>query len=216
MADILLDCKGLPCPQPVLESKRCIEDSAPQVFEVLVDNDAAKENVSRFVGSQGYAARAEDIGGGVWKLTISRSGEAPAPKEGVQDAGCGCEVMSPEQLAALANQKEQICVFITSKNMGSGDDTLGAKLMENFVNTLPELGDELWRIIMVNEGVKLATKGSPVLDTLKKIEASGVVILVCGTCLDFFKLLEEKEVGQTTNMLDVVTGLQLATKIIRP
>jgi sulfur relay (sulfurtransferase) complex TusBCD TusD component (DsrE family) len=69
---------------------------------------------------------------------------------------------------------------------------------------------------MVNGGVKLAVKDSPVIEELKKLEASGVSILVCGTCLDFFGILDAKAVGQTTNMLDVVTSMQLATKVLRP
>jgi selenium metabolism protein YedF len=86
--------------------------------------------------------------------------------------------------------------------------------MGNFLNTLPELGDSLWRIIMVNGAVKLATASSPAIDALKKLEAAGVSILVCGTCLEFFQLMDQKAVGQVTNMLDVVTSQQLADKVI--
>jgi selenium metabolism protein YedF len=86
--------------------------------------------------------------------------------------------------------------------------------MGNFLNTLPELGDTLWRIIMVNGAVKLATATNPAIEALRKLEAAGVSILVCGTCLEFFKLMDQKEVGQVTNMLDVVTSQQLADKVI--
>lgn len=211
MATIELDCKGLPCPQPVLRSKQCIEESAPASFAVLVDNDPAKENVTRFVGTQGYEVSAVKTEQGLWRLTITRQGaEASAP----QAPACNCEIMSEQELQQLG--KKKICVFITSRTMGRGDEVLGEKLMDNFIATLPELGEELWRIIMVNDGVKLAVKGSPALEILQKLEQEGVSILVCGTCLDFFHLLEDKVVGQTTNMLDVVTSLQLASNIIRP
>ena len=98
--------------------------------------------------------------------------------------------------------------------IGQGDDILGAGLMKNFLATLKEMGPDLWRIIFLNAGVKLCCRGSEVIDTLKELEAGGVSILVCGTCLDYFKLLEQKEVGETTNMLDVVTSLQVADKVI--
>jgi hypothetical protein len=39
-------------------------------------------------------------------------------------------------------------------------------------------------------------------------------ILVCGTCLTHFDLLKRKQVGVTTNMLDIVTAMQLADKVI--
>ena len=87
--------------------------------------------------------------------------------------------------------------------------------MKNFLTTLPELGNTLWRIVLLNGGVTLATEGSPVLAELQALEKDGVTILVCGTCLEHFGLLAKKTVGQTTNMLDVVTGMQLADKIIR-
>jgi selenium metabolism protein YedF len=87
--------------------------------------------------------------------------------------------------------------------------------MFNFLGTLPELGEALWRIILVNGGVKLAVTGSPVLEKLQTLAASGVSIIVCGTCLDFFGILDNKEVGETTNMLDVVTSLDLADKVIQ-
>lgn len=206
-----LDCKGLPCPQPVLRCKQCIEKDRPASFVVIVDNEPAKENVSRFLASQGYDAVEAAADGGTWRITATdkQAGEA-AP----QSPACNCEVMSDAELAQVG--KQTICVFITAAVMGQGNDELGAKLMGNFVATLPELGDELWRIIMVNDGVKLATEGSASLEILQKLESQGVSILVCGTCLDFFGLLDKKQVGQTTNMLDVVTSLQLASKIIRP
>jgi selenium metabolism protein YedF len=98
--------------------------------------------------------------------------------------------------------------------MGFGDDELGKKLMINFIKTLKEMGKELWRLVFVNNGVKLAIEGSAALEALKELEESGITILVCGTCLDHFKLLEKKKVGETTNMLDIVTAMQVADKVI--
>ncbi len=87
--------------------------------------------------------------------------------------------------------------------------------MQNFLRTLPEMGSTLWRIILLNGGVTLAAEGSPVLEPLQALEKAGVSILVCGTCLEHFGLLDKKAVGETTNMLDVVTSLAVAHKIIR-
>jgi intracellular sulfur oxidation DsrE/DsrF family protein len=76
------------------------------------------------------------------------------------------------------------------------------------------MGDELWRLVFVNSGVKLTIDGAGTLQDLKDLETEGLTILVCGTCLDHFDLLEKKQVGQTTNMLDIVTAMQLADKVI--
>ncbi|MEE4113842.1 MAG: sulfurtransferase-like selenium metabolism protein YedF, partial [Desulfobacteraceae bacterium] len=107
-----------------------------------------------------------------------------------------------------------IMVMCATDRLGFGDDALGLKLMVNFLRTLKEMGDELWRLVFVNNGVKLTIEGSDLLEDLKAYESAGLKILVCGTCLDHFNLLEKKRVGETTNMLDIVTAMQLADKVI--
>ncbi len=105
-------------------------------------------------------------------------------------------------------------VMCATDRIGFGDDELGSRLMINFLRTLRELGGELWQLVFVNNGVKLTIDGSKVLEDLKNYEKAGLKVLVCGTCLDHFNLLERKQVGETTNMLDIVTAMQLADKVI--
>jgi len=91
---------------------------------------------------------------------------------------------------------------------------LGLKLMVSFLTTIKEMGPELWRLVFVNNGVKFTIAGSEVLPILKELEEGGVHILVCGTCLNHFDLFDKKRVGEATNMLDIVTAMQLADKVI--
>ncbi len=93
-------------------------------------------------------------------------------------------------------------------------DELGTKLMKNFLKTLNEMGNDLWRLIFVNNGVKLTINDSDVLSILKDLEKNHANILVCGACLTHFNLLDKKAVGETTNMLDIITSMQLADKVI--
>ena len=109
---------------------------------------------------------------------------------------------------------QKILVLIGTDRLGAGDDNLGRKLLVNFIGTLKEMGPELWGLVLVNAGVKLAVAGSEVLASLQELEKDRVMVLVCGTCLNHFNLLEEKQVGETTNMLDIVTHMQLADKVI--
>jgi len=104
--------------------------------------------------------------------------------------------------------------MVANDRMGHGDDELGEKLMLSFLKTLKEMGDELWRLVFVNNGVKLTIEGSDVLPVIQELEEEGIHILVCGTCLTHFDLLNQKQVGETTNMLDIVTAMQLADKVI--
>ncbi len=202
MSETVLDCRGLACPQPVLQCKQCIEADAPGALAIVVDNEASRANVTRFLESKGFSVHAGRQGDD-WRLTATGGDAAPA----------AAPQAAPSPRAEAG--ESQICVFIATDVMGAGDDELGGRLMANFTATLPELGPELWRIVLVNAGVRLAVPGHACFDSLKALEDAGVSILVCGTCLDFFDLLEARGLGQTTNMLDVVTSLQLATKVIR-
>jgi selenium metabolism protein YedF len=118
--------------------------------------------------------------------------------------------LAPEPATAV----KRIMAMVAADRMGRGDDALGAKLMRIFIKTLKEMGDELWRLGFVNSWVTLTIDGAGTLEDLKGIAATGLSILVCGTCLDHFDLLDKKRVGQATNMLDIVTAMQLADKVI--
>ena len=203
MLNVTLECKGLPCPQPVLKCRDSIEADNPAKIVVIVDNDPARENVSRFLTTKGYAVSSEASENG-FTITAFRSGDEECE---------ACKVMTGQEMADLDSQK--ILVFITADVMGSGDNQLGGNLMYNFLVTLKELGPDLWRIILVNGGVKLAVADNRCMAELEKLEKSGVSVLVCGTCLEFFGLAGQQGVGEVTNMLDVVTSFQLASKTIR-
>jgi len=193
-----LDARGLSCPAPVLETKAAVESDHPSRIEVLVDNQPAQQNVARFLTSQGYRTETTQNGA---VFTVVGIGDGLAP-----------QTKPAEDASAAAESK--IMVMVAADRMGSGDDELGAKLMVNFIKTLKEMGDDLWRLVFVNSGVKLTIDGAGTLEDIRTLEDSGLTILVCGTCLDHFNLLERKQVGQTTNMLDIVTAMQLADKVI--
>ncbi len=214
MTDIRLECRGLACPQPVLKCKEAISEKHPHRLTVIVDNEPARENVSRFLQSQSYRILSISSGEGGYEIVAEpRTSPASADGQAPEEA---CTVMpgSEIQAAGRAPAEEKQLILITANIVGHGDDQLGGKLMHNFLATLPEMGSSLWRIILINGGVKLAIEGSSALEHLKKLKDSGVSILVCGTCLDYFQLLDAKAIGETTNMLDVVTSLQLAGKVI--
>lgn len=203
MNAMTLDCRGKACPQPVIETRQALEQK-PAALTVLVDNVPASENVRRFLEKSGYSVEVAQPEASVWSVSAS--------------AGAACEACAEAEaiIAEAGQDKNRTLIFLSSATIGSGSDELGAKLMANFLATLPEMGANLWRIVMVNGGVKLASEEGRALEALKALEAAGVSILVCGTCLDHFGLLEKKQVGETTNMLDIITSLDLADKVIRP
>ena len=196
-----LDARGLHCPAPVLLAKDTLEREDLNALEIMVDNESSRENVTRFLASRGFSVT--DIQEGAdFLLRAERA------------AGTG-EAKLPESSArVLPSTAAKTLVLIGSDRLGSGDDELGRKLMISYIKTLKEMGDELWQLIFVNNGVKLTIEQSAVLPELQEYERSGITILACGTCLNHFGLNDAKRVGQTTNMLDIVTAMQLADKVI--
>ncbi len=193
-----IDARGLACPGPVLQTKAALQEGSLNEVRVIVDNAASQQNVQRFLESQGFVAVLEQAG---TDYVVSGNGNSiPA--------------VQPQPAMESHGDAKKIMVMCATDRLGFGDDELGLKLMVNFLRTLKEMGDELWRLVLVNNGVRLAIAGSEVLDDLKAYEAAGLKILVCGTCLDHFNLLEEKGVGVTTNMLDIVTAMQVADRVI--
>ena len=193
-----IDARGLACPAPVLQTKATLQEKNLGSVKVIVDNAASQQNVQRFLESQGFQTALEQNGSDY--LVI-----------GTCDVEQQTQVQSSQE--ARADEKK-IMVMCATDRIGFGDDELGLKLMVNFLRTLKEMGSELWRLVLVNNGVKLTIDGSDVLNDLKEFENKGLKILVCGTCLTHFGLLEAKKVGETTNMLDIVTAMQLADKVI--
>ena len=193
-----IDARGQACPAPVLMTKTAIEEKDPSIIKVTVDNEAAKQNVSRFLQSRQFEI-SEVFEGNDFSV-IGKKEDVVASEKPVVEK--------------VETDINKIMVMVATDRVGYGDDELGSKLMISFIKTLKEMGPELWRLVFVNNGVKLTIEGSEVLPVLKEYEIEGLQILVCGTCLDHFDLLDLKQVGETTNMLDIVTAMQLADKVI--
>ena len=198
----ILDARGLACPAPVLLVKDAVEKEALVELTVLVDNQASRENVTRFLGTKHYAVTATQQGSD-YLLVAHREGNALTPLQN--------EIEGTDPVVGV---QPKTFIMVAADRLGSGDDELGRKLMISFIKTIKEMECDLWRLVFVNSGVKLTIDTSPVLAELQAYEKAGVVVLVCGTCLTHFGLIEAKKVGETTNMLDIVSAMQLADKII--
>jgi selenium metabolism protein YedF len=194
-----LDCRGMSCPQPVLETKKAMAAAGAGGVQVLVDNPGSKENVRRFAESQGYGVHITEEKG-VFTLRLQKTGEEkaePVPEE-KKNAG------EPEMV-----------VFIESDSLGRGSEELGRILMRSFLHTLAEAEFKPAKVIMVNAGVKLACEGSPVLEDLQELSGRGTDILACGTCLDFFGLKAKLKAGRVSNMYEILSSLAQAEKVLK-
>jgi selenium metabolism protein YedF len=193
-----IDCRGLACPAPVLKTKDLIDREGLNEFAIIVDNEAARQNVSRFLEFQGFDVSVEKDGAN-YNISARRKEET------------GCQSCCRE---TAVQERQKIMVMVTTDSLGHGDDELGSKLMGGFLKTLKEMGDDLWRIVFLNNGVKLTVEGSSALAPLNDLRDQGALILVCGTCLTHFNLIDKLQVGEITNMLDIITAMQVADKVI--
>ena len=131
--------------------------------------------------------------------------------------GVGLDLVRPQGRGAGAGgRKGGRFGGVGAPGRGGGGEGGGENLMGSCRSALPVRGESRGRGIVRNGGVKLAATPGKALDSLKALENAGTDVLVCGTCLDFYGLLEAKQAGQTTNRLDVGTGVALADKVIRP
>ncbi len=196
MTKKIVDCRGLTCPQPVIETKQALEKS--DKVTIIVDNLAARDNVVRFGESQGGKVTMQEKKDGVY-ITITK------PKDGLH----------PEQKqSSLCLTTGPVVAVIRSDQMGQGEEKLGRVLIRSFLHTLTEVTGRPDTMIFFNTGVRLTSEGSEVLDDLQALKQKGVVILVCGTCLDYFGLKEKIAVGQISNMYTIAETMLAAGRLV--
>ncbi len=109
--------------------------------------------------------------------------------------------------------KDTLVVF-SRAGMGTADPALQEKLAGTWLRLVLEGGDLPGAICFYADGVKLAVEGSPVLETLAKLEARGVHLVLCRTCLDFLGLAEKVRVGIVGGMGDILAAQAIAGKVV--
>ena len=193
----IIDARGKACPTPVIMAKKAIS-AGESTFTVLVDNTTAVENLKRLAANQGFDAAVTEQGG-AFHLAFVRTG----------CAACEEAVNSP-----LPAPGGDWAVFVGRDIIGDGDRELGTNLMRMFFYTLSQGEDKPGAVLFMNAGVKLPTLDEQVVEHLKALSAVGVEILVCGTCLNFYGLTDQLQVGTVSNMYDIVTRMQKAGKVV--
>jgi intracellular sulfur oxidation DsrE/DsrF family protein len=98
--------------------------------------------------------------------------------------------------------------------MGTADVELQLKLIDTYLQLLLEGGDLPSAVCFYTEGVRLVVEGSPLLERLQEVEARGVRLVVCSTCLGYFGLTEKVRVGIVGGMTDILEAQARAGKVI--
>ena len=201
----IVDCRGLACPLPVVNAKKASEElHAGDVLTVLVDNEIAVQNLTRFAEYKGFCVSAEKKADKEYAVIMNISGAV-------------VEESKEEEVACVIDTRKKGMLVVLSANvMGIGDPKLGTSLMKAFVFALTKQDQLPDTILCYNTGAYLTCEGADTLEDLKLLESEGVAILTCGTCLDFYGLKEKLAVGGVTNMYDIVERMESATTIVKP
>lgn len=215
-----LDERGKQCPMPVIEAKQALENAEPgEMIEVIVDNEIAVQNLTKMAKHKQLKSASQKKGEREFSVVIeagekgretAETGQAePVQKEQVEG--------ETEIIACAPDGKTRgLIVVLSSDQMGSGDEVLGKLLMKGFVYALSHQEQLPEKVLMYNSGAFLSCEGSDSLEDLKELEAQGVEILTCGTCLNHYHLEDKLQVGGITNMYDITESLLQAKQIIRP
>jgi selenium metabolism protein YedF len=199
---IKVNAMGDKCPVPVIKTRKAMKEvTGPETIEVSVDNEVSVQNVTKMATSAGGAVSSEKISDGEFKITIRMEGAATFESE---DDSC------------IPDSRANTIVVVSSDRMGVGNDDLGKVLIKGFIFAITQLDTLPKTMLFYNGGAKITSEGSDSLEDLKSLEAQGVEIMTCGTCLDYYGLKEKLAVGSVTNMYTIVEKMASAGRIIRP
>jgi selenium metabolism protein YedF len=193
MMNNIIDCRGLKCPQPVINTKKHFDAIENGEALIIVDNEVAKNNVSKLAQNSGFKYEVLEKEG-LYEINIKKEVS-------------GCEIID--------SKLKKFIIVVSTDKLGLGNDELGTLLMKSYMYALSEsdrLPDDL---IFLNGGVKLTTEGSECIDSIRKLQDIGVNILSCGTCLDFYNIKDKLLVGEISNMYTIVEKMNNAENTIK-
>ena len=114
----------------------------------------------------------------------------------------------------MSTPDSETLLLITRYGMGDAEPALQHKLITTYFKLLDENSILPGAICFYADGVRLAVKGSPVLEVLKSLEAKGVRLILCSTCLNYYALVDQVQVGIVGGMTDILEAQRRAGKVI--
>jgi len=174
------------------KNKKALEGMEEGDLTVVIERPDGCQNVQRFAESQGCRVTVDEKDGFFYIHTRKeKTAQSASPKQ------------------------SRDVVFITTDRLGTGYQQLGEILMKAFLNTLWDAEPKPAKLLFLNDGIRLTTEGSEVLESLRLLEKAGVEIFSCGICLEYYQLKDKLKVGAVTNMYETVEALLSAGKIIK-
>ena len=110
-----IDERGNACPIPVVHTKKALESMGGETkLIVLVDNEPAVQNVTRFAEGKNCEVKSEKISDNEFKIEIMAENYTPADEE--------------EEIVCAPSAKDDFIIAVSSNEMGQGEKALGQTL----------------------------------------------------------------------------------------
>jgi selenium metabolism protein YedF len=198
-----LDVKGMKCPMPLIETKKALKEIAvDETLKIIIDNETSVKNVTHFLNDHHIPVK-QIKQNGIFELIVNKTADDSFESS---DAQAYCEVPSTKD--------DRFSVMFAKDYLGEGSHELGHALVGSMLNTIKAMETLPDKIIFMNSGINLVTKGSLFLPQLKELETRGVSIITCGTCLDYYGKMDDLEAGRISNMNDIMESLLAVGKVI--
>ncbi len=175
-----------------------------------MDNEIAVQNLTKMAQQKGYLSSSEKLAEQEYRVRFTIK-DTP-----LRIPLCGQVKQQAEAETCIPDARTDTVVVIASDKMGEGAEELGKTLLKAFVFSLTQQDKLPKTILFYNGGASLTCEGSPMLEDLKALEAEGVEILTCGTCLNYYGITEKLAVGGVTNMYVIAEKMLNAGNVVKP
>lgn len=202
-----VDLRGLTCPEPVLRTKKLLDDKTIEKIEALVESEVNVKNLARLARSQKASMSCSNEGDHYLVVLTRGNGEKlnAADEEALREAQ-----------KETHKQKVGTIVMLSKNSFGEGDADFSESLLNVFLQTMYDAGHRPRAILMANSGVRLMDPKGSALPVLKSFHDAGCEVMACGLCLDYYGLKESVPSDQVTNMFTICEYLLTADRIVTP
>lgn len=205
MNEIAVDARGQPCPKPLILTRQALKDNRVGTqIAVLLDNETSCRNVERFLRDNAMPPQIDHDG-----IEFTVRFTKIAPELAAPDAASYC-------VPAHGRMDSSYVVTLAADTLGGGSAVLGSMLMHGLLASLSETTPLPTHVLLYSSAVLLAAEGSLHVAGLRELERRGVKVLLCGTCVDFYRKQMEIRVGSISSMLTILEVQMQAGKIIAP
>ncbi len=193
---------GKTCPVPLIMTKKALSElSENETLEILCDNDVSVSNITHFLKEHKISVKTEKNSEG-FRLLVSKTGTIPEDVK-VEDY-CSVEDKNPSGYI----------VFAGPDHLDFENENLSMMMLIKALQTFTEIPARPDKVIFMKYAIFLSLEDSPVLESLKILEASGTEILTCGNCLEYFGKTEQHSIGRITNLYEILDAMSTTGKVI--